>query len=431
MTSHLPWLAKWSLRLLSVTGTQVFTQVLNGVVAFVLIRTLSKPEYAWFTIASSMGAVFTALNDGGIATAVTSAGGEVWQDRRRFSALMAAALGLLKRTALVTAAVVAPLLVWLLAEKEAGWGTIGLVVLLVIGPQGAATRTTTLATANRLHSRVRELQLAEVAAALVRASVTLVPAACGWVNLPVALGAVALSCLVQAALVRRQVAPLLDLPADPQETAVCRGRIRGVMRQMYPNVLFHCVQSQLGTWLLSVLGSASQLADLGALSRLAFFSNFISAPLGYLITPAFARCQDRGRLLRLFLGVLGGYLLLLGAFLGAVAWQADRVLWLFGAKYAHLHHELLLVALSVVVGFVNQLVWSLNYARGWVRRVWLNIPLTLAAQVAAVLLFDTGTVAGVAKLMITTSAVTLLLGAVVSGIEFRLWNLRHLRPNSC
>jgi len=86
VTSHLPWLAKWSLRLLSVTGTQVFTQVLNGVVAFVLIRTLSKPEYAWFTIASSMGAVFTQgiagrddhlLAPGDIPVVKTNRGGQV------------------------------------------------------------------------------------------------------------------------------------------------------------------------------------------------------------------------------------------------------------------------------------------------------------------------------------------------------------------
>jgi hypothetical protein len=39
------WLQKWSLCLLSVTCTQVFTQLLNGIVAFVLIRTLTKQDY--------------------------------------------------------------------------------------------------------------------------------------------------------------------------------------------------------------------------------------------------------------------------------------------------------------------------------------------------------------------------------------------------
>lgn len=414
MLMDLPWLKKWSLRFLSVTGTQVLTQLLNGVVAFVLVRTLTKQDYAWFTIASSMAAVLNALNDGGVATAVTSVGGTVWLDRGRFSALMAAALATLNRMSLLAAGVVSPLLAWLLWEKEASWPTIVLMCLLVAGPQWIATRTTTLATTNRLHSRIRELQEAEVLGAVIRSALTLLPALLGFVNIYIALGAVAVSVAVQGRLVRRQVAPLLDMPGESGHRQEFHGKIQTVMRRMYPNAVFGCVQSQLATGLLAVLGSASQVADLGALSRLGFFANFLGAPINHIIGPAFARCQDLRKLCRLFAGVLGAYTLILAAFVCLVSWQAPLVIRLFGPKYLHLEHELFLVAVAISLGFLNQVFWSLNFSRGWVRWVWINIPLTLSTQVIAAVLLNVNTVAGAAGLMIATSCANLFLGVFVS-----------------
>jgi O-antigen/teichoic acid export membrane protein len=411
------WLQKWSLRLLSVTCTQVFTQVLNGVVAFVLIRTLTKQDYAWFTIATGMAAVLNALNDGGVATAVTSIGGGVWQDRSRLSSLMSAALATLNRMVFLAAAVVVPLLTWLLWEKEASWLTISMVCVLVAGPQWIATRTITLSTANRLHSRIRELQVVEMTGAGTRSLLTLLPAALGFVNIYTALGAVAVSVWVQGWLVRKQVMPLLDLPGEAGQILDYQGRVRSVMRSMYPNVVFNCVQTQLATGLLAVFGSTAQVADLGALNRLSFFGNFIGAPIGHIIGPAFARCQDLQRLRRLFVGVLVGYLALLATFVGGIWWQAPRVLSLFGPKYAHLEHELFLVAAAIAITFINQVVTSLNFSRGWVRWVWLNIPLTLAAQVTAAILFRMDTVAGAAQLMIATAFANLFSSLMIAYSE--------------
>lgn len=414
MKKERSWLQKWSLRLLSVTCTQVFTQVLNGVVAFVLIRTLTKQDYAWFTIATGMAAVLNALNDGGVATAVTSIGGGIWQDRSRLSSLMSAALATLNRMVFLAAVVVVPLLTWLLWEKGASWLTISMVCVLVAGPQWIATRTITLSTANRLHSRIRELQVVEMTGAVTRSLLTLLPAALGFVNIYTALGAVAVSVWVQGWLVRKQVMPLLDLPGEAGQMLDYQGRVRSVMRSMYPNVVFNCVQTQLATGLLAVFGSTAQVADLGALNRLSFFGNFIGAPIGHIIGPAFARCQDLQRLRRLFVGVLLGYLALLATFVGGIWWQAPRVLSLFGPKYAHLEHELFLIAVALSVGFVSLIFWSLNFSRGWVRWVWVNIPLTLATQVISAFLLETGTVAGAASLMIATSCANLLLGVVVA-----------------
>lgn len=424
------WLKKWSLRFLSVGATQVICQLLNGIVAFTLVRSLSKEEFAWFSIATSMAAVLSSLNDGGIATAVTSIGGEVWQDKRKFSTLMAAALALLNQTATIAAALVTPLLAWLLWEQQASWWMIFVLAILIVAPQWINTRTVTLSTANRLHSRIRQLQFTELAAAFTRSCLTLVPALFGWINVYMAMGTVAISAFIQSRMVRAQVAEFVSPIPDEKEQIIYRGRIQRTMRHMYPNTVFNCIQSQLAMGLLSVMGTTSQVADLGALNRLGFFLNLIGAPLAYLIGPAFARTQDRKRLIGLFLAVLCGYIIILFLFLLVIHWQEQNVLWLFGPKYKHLGHELFLVALSLSISFVGQVFWTLNYSRGWVRLVWINIPLTLTTQIASVLLLDIGTVSGAAWLMCSTAAASLILGVIVSLEAFHSWDISKLNSAS-
>ncbi len=422
------WLLTWTFRVVSVTGTQTLVQLLNGFVAFIIIRTLPKEQFAWFTLASGMATVLNSLNDGGIASAVTAHGGPVCHDRTRFSALLHAALGTLQRTATLAAAVVAPLLAWLLWQREAPPFFVFVSVALVVGPQWLATRTVVLGTVNRLQARVRQLQMLELTGAFTRALLTIVPAALGCVSLPIALGAVAASIAVQALLVRRQVLPFIDPVTPPALQVPFDALIRGTLRRTYPNVVFGCVQAQIATALLAVFGTTSQVADLGALARLGFFINLIGAPIGHLFAPAFARCTSLPRLRILFLGVIGGYLLLLALFLLLVHNQAGFILSLFGPNYGHLHAELLLTAASLSVHLVNQTFWALNFSRGWIRWVWLNIPLSLFGQVVSALLLPINTVRGAILLSLLSAMPALLLG--VSVVYAHLRSSSSLSPDS-
>lgn len=388
--------------------------VLNGVAAVVLVRTLDKQQFAWFTIAGSMAALLSALNEGGIATAVMARGGEVWTDRVRLSALIIAALSMLNRTAIVGALVVGPLLVFLLSHTDAPAWTILSILVLVVGPQWVATRAAILACANRLHSRVRQLQAADLMTAGCRCFLTLVPAALGQLDVQVALLAVAVSALLHAKLVAWQLTGILDATAAEKDVAPFRTAIVRTMRNMYPNNLFGCVQGQLATGLLSVFGTTSRVADLGALNRLSFVSTLLAAPLGHLVSPGFSRSHKSTRLVTLFLTTLCGYLLILFAFLVLVAWKAVWVLDLFGPQYSHLHDELLLVSAGLCLNFINQIFWTLNFSRGWVAVVWLNIPLTVVVQVSVISLMDVSTVAGAALLACITTVPALLLGVGVA-----------------
>ena len=412
------WISIWALRASSVIGVQLFVQFLNGVVALMLVRSLQKEEYGWFTIASSMTAVLSLLNDGGIASAVTSNGGTVWQDRKRLSALIHAALHIVRGNTLLIAAVVSPILVWLLYMRNAPWWVIIPVWILVVGPQSISARTTVLNIINRLHSRVRKLQEVEISGAMVRTTLTVIPALAGFINIHIAMAAIAVSLTVQFIHVRSQTRMLLDPTSDESYQKAFHGSIMRNMKLIMPNTVFHCLQSQLATGLLAVLGTSAKVADLGAISRLGFVSNLISAPLASLIAPAFARCQDKQRLVRLFLGVTGGYMLLFAGLVLVVHLFTPSILKIFGPSYSHLGTELQLYSISMAIGFLSQLFWALNFARGWVSWVWWNIPLTLFVQIASALMINVNSVHGAITFIIFSAIPTLLLGMVTATANF-------------
>lgn len=54
-----------------------------------------------------------------------------------------------------------------------------------------------------------------------------------------------------------------------------------------PNCIFLCVQGQLSTWLISLFATSSEVADLGALSRIAILFAVIGGPVTQFVAPAF------------------------------------------------------------------------------------------------------------------------------------------------
>lgn len=413
---------KWARRftlLGSSAAVQAVVQVISGISGLLLVRTLDKQQYAWFTIAMTMSSSLTMLSDAGIGTAVTSMGGRVWQDRPRFSGLIRAALGLRRTLTFVALAITVPWTLWLLMRNGAALPQALLLTALMIAPVWAIGTTAIFSVVNKLHSRLKNLQAVELTGAATKFVLIAIPALLAFINVTLALAATAVSFLLQAWLVRHQVAPLLDLTGPYEEEKKFRPEITAVVRHMYANSLFLCIQGQLATWVISLSGTNSRVADLGALSRLAILFAIIGTPIVQVISPAFARCADPRRLRRLFTAGLAGYVFCLATIVLLAVWRGDLILWILGDKYAHLQTELVLMLMGFAIGGVTGFFWALNLARGWVGHIWLNIPLSIGAMMLALCRVDVSTVRGAAWLGIILATANLGHSVFVCVLGFR------------
>lgn len=376
-------------RLISYAGAQVLVQLINGVTGLILVHALSKNDYAWITITNSLLATISILSDSGLGSATTSMGGPMVNQTDRFKSLVHTTRSLRMLFALASAALVLPTGGYLLNKNSATSSIITLLLALTLLTAIPSADAVVFSTVNRLHSRLRGL----VASDFILAGSRLVFVAVIWwlgATAILAAATTAAALWIQATWLRRQTAPLL-YPVPPP-TNEWRRPVFRMVGHMLPLCLFQCVQGHLTTWVLSIFATTSDVADVGALSRLSLIYTFFALPLTNIIAPAIARASNRERLRKLCLATSLGYagISIAVVFLGALT--APYILWVLGAKYAHLQRELIWYLGFQSIGLVSTVLWGVTMTKGWIAGSRIHIPATVVIQGAAAGLLDLSSV---------------------------------------
>jgi len=399
-----------ALKVGSYASAQGIVQAANIATGFILVRAMPKSEYAWFTIVTAAMATISILADSGLGSAFTAIGGKHYQDHEIFAGLASYIRRKRLRFLAVAAAVTLPFSTWALIRNGTPLWVAILLLLLVVLATMPATDTVVLITVNKLHRRVRNLVEADLWLSLTKL---------GLVGAIVLLGTSALSALacvvvatwVQFAVLRHQTSDLLGSGLIRSSAIEDFGpQIHQTVVHVLPICIFTCIQGQLSTYILSYFSTSSEVADFGALMRLAVVFTLFSIPIAQLVLPALARCQDANKL-RGLLGRITAGLVLIGLFVVAIAYLfSPYLLWTLGNNYKHLKTELLLFMTVSALGFIANTLWGIAFARGWIKFGWVGIPLTLMLQVGFAFFIDLSEVSGV----ILFSSINQIVGLVVT-----------------
>jgi O-antigen/teichoic acid export membrane protein len=396
---------------------QAVVQMIGFLSGILLVRTLEQRDYAYFTIANTMQGTLNVLADIGISVGLVSIGGRVWQDRHRFGQLVNTALTVRKKLGAVAILVVTPVLYFLLVRNGAPFFYTTVLIVVVLAGFLIQLSLSVLAVVPRLRSDIARIQSIDLTGALARLLV-LLALMYFFLNAGVAIMVATAALLLQCAMLRKYVAGVIDLSAP--ENAEDRAAMFGFVRKLAANAVFFCLQGQITVFLISFFAhSASAIAEVGALGRLAMIFAVLSNLLTNVFVPAFARCQSTRKLRWLYTAIIGG----VGAFgllvLCGAAIFPEQFLFLLGNKYFHLHRELLLIVGGAVLSSLAGTFWALNASRAWVAGSWLYIPLTLATQIALVPYTDFSSVKGVLMFNLLSAIPNLLLNIVLSYRGFR------------
>lgn len=385
--SSLPsiWWLRWMRRLAAYSGTQAVVMLINALSGFLLVRGMSKEQYAWFTIANTLQATISVMSDSGLGSAMMAVGGRVCEQRSRFASLMHIAHGLRLKFMILAALVTLPAGGWVLAKNGAPWPVILALGVLITLTSLRSVEAIVLGMVNRLHGRVRCIVEADLTGSLSRMVLVMLGMLPG-LSAILGAAATAISQWLQTLLLRRQTRA--DMEAPGEEDPVWRSEFQSAVRNLFPLCLFNCVQGHITTWILSLLASSADVADVGALARMSIVFSFLGLPLAHLILPRIARAQQPRHLMRLCMIALGGSLLAALALAGMGFLFADQVLGLLGNQYVHLHHELAWYLGYLALGAVANAAWGLCYTRNWVRLAWLQIPFAVLAQAVAACWLD-------------------------------------------
>lgn len=387
-----PQLLAWTKILTRFLSLEALVQGLTFACGILIVRALPKAEYALFTVANTMQATMNLMADNGIGSGITAIGGRVWQDRSRFGQLIATAMRLRRFFAIISVTLVTPLLFWMLLHNGAPVGKGSLITATVLLGFYFQLTVGVLMPVPRLHLEVNRIQNLNVWSTALRL-VLLVIAYGIFLNTAVALLAAAISLGLQEWILLRWVPSMADLNAQPNEQD--RREILAIVRDQAPNSIYYCIQGQLTVWLISLFGSATGVAEIGALGRIAVIFAMLASVMGNVIYPRFARVQEPQLLWRRYWQILGGHAVLALLLLLITALIPHALLWVLGPKYAHLDKELFLMVLNAVLFSILACMWQLNVARGWIVSPWLMIPIGVVIQVILILVLDVSQVRGV------------------------------------
>ncbi|MFZ4593893.1 MAG: hypothetical protein ACOYOF_06525 [Verrucomicrobiaceae bacterium] len=344
------------------TLVQLGIQAVNAVTGIVIVRYLAPQQYAWLTIVLSMNAAFNVLTEPVTSTGLQALAGPVWQDRPLLGSLLRTAMRQRWKWLAVSALLLLPWTFFLLLKADASALEATLILLAALLAVPAVSGLQVQSTVPRLHSQLRTLQFSELLGSLTRLPLSLgalLLSKAGWL----VMAATTASQWLQFWKLRADARPLID-PAAPASHEAGR-KLDALMRSMALHSFFLCFQALVGIWLLGVFGSATAVAEFGALSRLAV----VLAPLGALAqqmaVPALARCRTFEQHRALFLTLLSLATLLIAVLLAVCVAAPWSLLWILGPSYDRLATELPVAMGFFALGTLNTILWWHNTARGW------------------------------------------------------------------
>jgi capsular exopolysaccharide synthesis family protein len=413
----------WGKTLSKFVSVQLVIQALGFASGIIVIRTLDKTEYAYYTIANTMQGAMYVLADIGISIGLTAIGGKVWQERYRFGQLINTALQLRIYLAAVALTVVTPILLWMLISNGASIVYAILISAAVLVGINAQLITGVLEVVPRLHSQISRVQNLELIPTGFRL-VLLGAAYFTFLNTAVAVFVASISMVLRRFIISRWVTDSVDLKAPINKED--RKQILAIIKNEAPNAVFYCIQGQVTIWLISIFGNTKSIAEVGALGRFAVIFSIINAVMAGIILPSFSRCQSVSLLYRRYWQIIGTFCLIGLFFVGFTALFPSQILWVLGNKYDHLKNEFLLMVISTVFTSIVGNMWWLNASRAWIQYSWFNIPGTIATQIILIILLDVSTVKGVIIFGILSTVPFFLVNIFLTFRGFRGFSLCKL-----
>jgi len=395
----------WS-KLISITGgAQAIVQGTGLICGILVIRLLPVQEYAWYTIANTMLGTMSLLADGGISTGVMSEGGKVWKDKDKLGAVLATGLLLRKKFAFWSLIVSTPLLAYLLMHHGASWLSTLLITASLIPAFFAALSDSLFEIVPKLHQDIISLQKNQLTVSIGRLILSgflliIFPftfIAILAAGIPRAYGNIRLQKITNAFVNNQQV-------SDPQ----IQKNILLTVKKILPGSIYYCLSGQITIWLISIFGTSSSVAQVGALGRLTMVLTLLTVLINTLIIPRFARLSNDSNLLLNRYLQINVALILFGAAITGIAYLfSTQALWILGAHYSNLQTELILSVVGSYLSLILATLFSLTSSRGWMINPIIIIPFNLIFIFLGILLFKISDLKGLLTFNIfLTGAVT-------------------------
>jgi hypothetical protein len=361
---------------------QIVVVLLNAASGFVVIRALSKTDYAYYTIVLAVLSMFVSITSTGIDPALYAIGGKIWKDKVRTGILVNTALRFRRKVSLNFLIPLLGYSIWQMHRNNAPDEYVYIcLILMLIG--GAFQMQTSIHTCIlRLNNKVHALQRSELASSGLKFfGVALLyfiaPSLLLFLMLTI------WTVFFQYRLVSKQ-SHVFALPTAQTDDQIMR-KIDNLFKANIVNTIYWSFQGQVLLFICAVFGTTENIGEVGALGRLALLLSPVGMLVANYLHPSAAKAIAPREILlnvlkaSLWVGIPACALLLTAFFF------PQGVLWILGKEYYGLENMLFLFLSISFVNVFQSMISGFCIARGWVKWYFLYTPLVIALQVILIL----------------------------------------------
>jgi hypothetical protein len=198
----------------------------------------------------------------------------------------------------------------------------------------------------------------------------------------------------------------LDQKPDP----AIEKNILAIVKRILPGSIYYCLSGQITIWLISIFGTTTAIAQVGALGRLSMMLGLFSAIFGALVLPRFARLINNKELLfKRFIQIQLGLIVLFVSIVLIVSMFPSQLLWVLGKNYSGLEKALILSVAGSCISLFAGLLFTISTSRNWIINPLISIPLTLATIICAASLINISSLSGILKFNLFVSSTEVII----------------------
>jgi hypothetical protein len=271
-----------------------------------------------------------------------------------------------------------------------------------------------------LQQRIKEVYFVQLATSFLRILLLYVAYLLNFISAPVAIGIGGLQSVISALFYVRRTRDDVEYPAPEDSIDAEKKEALELTLPKIPGAVFYAVQGQVTIFIIGIFGQYNQIADMGALSRIAMIFTIPSALVSVLIAPWFAKL--RATLLpRCYFTIFSIFSIFAFTLVTANAVYPKVFLYILGSDYGNLEREVFLFSILASLSLLSGLVYALNSSRKWVY-YWtgpLTIMLYIITLIAFLAMVDMTSISNVIIMSIYTMALTLCVNLAVSAVGFK------------
>jgi O-antigen/teichoic acid export membrane protein len=421
---------RW-ISILAFTGAaQAALQAIGFLSGIFIIRMLPIEEYAYYTLANTILGAMIILADSGVGIGVYAQGAKVWRDKSRLGIVLSTGMRMRKKFAIYSAFICFPIMLYLLSHHGASFFMCFMIGISIIFALFFNLSNSILETPVRLHQDIFRLQSLQIKVGLMRAVLIL-----SFIFIfPIAAAAIICGAISQYWGNRKLRYIYEDyVSVTNNESSEVRQEIQAIVKRKMPEGIFFIISGQVSLWLITAYGTTLAVAQVGVLSRLAIMMSIISAVIGTVAVPRFARLEKSGfDLVKYYFYILIGALFLCLIFFGMGYFFPEKIIFLIGNEYSDLNRlsyieynpwffnflgkfllfeatPVLIMIAGATLGLLSGLAFSLNSSRGLILPPSLAISYGVIVQIFCISVFDFSQVRGLLAIGLFSAAAQFLL----------------------